>query len=65
MGAVVAKVQEPALGLVEFHHIGLSPLISLSKSLCRAFLALGRSTLPPNLVSSADFPSVHSMPSSI
>jgi len=46
-GVVVAKAQDPALGLVELHSIGLNPAVSLSRYLCRAFLPLGRSALPP------------------
>ena len=34
-GVVVTKVQDTALCLVEAHPIGLSPVISLSRSLCR------------------------------
>lgn len=41
---VVIKVQDLAFGHAEAHTIGPS----LSRSLCRAFLPAGRSTLPPN-----------------
>lgn len=49
-GAVVTQVQDPALGLVAAHPIGLSPLISLSRSLCGAFLPSGRSTIFSKLI---------------
>ena len=52
----------PALDLVEACTIGLSSSISLARSLCRAFLYPGRVTLPPNLVSSANLPRLHSIP---
>ena len=51
-GVVLAKVQDPALGLVEL--LASAQWSSLSRSLCRDFQTSGRSTLPPNLVSSAD-----------
>jgi len=40
----VAKVQDLALVLAELHPIGLSPVISPSRSLCRAFLLSGKSS---------------------
>ena len=51
---IVTKVQDPAFGLAESHIVGFSPSISLSVSLCRAFLPSGRWTLHSNLVSSAN-----------
>ena len=60
----VAKAQDPALGLVQLHPIGLSPAISLSTSLCGGFLPPCRSTLLPIMVSSANILRVRSVPSS-
>jgi len=49
----VAKLQDQALGVVELHSIGFSPVIQpVYRSFCRALLPSG-STLPANLVSSA------------
>jgi len=59
-GVVVTKVQDPVLGLVEPHTTGLS----LSRSLCRAFLPPGRLTFSPNMVSSANLLRAISIPSS-
>ena len=61
---VVSRVQDLALGLCELQPDGPSPLDSLSRSLCRAFLPSGRLTLAPNLVSSVNFLMMHPMPSS-
>ncbi|KAK4810817.1 hypothetical protein QYF61_008789 [Mycteria americana] len=61
-GVVVTKVQDLALGLVESHTIASAHRSSLSRSLCRDFLPSSRSTLPHNLVSSANLLRVHSIP---
>ncbi|KAK4824318.1 LOW QUALITY PROTEIN: hypothetical protein QYF61_013593 [Mycteria americana] len=53
---VVTQVQDPALGLVEPHTVGLSPSIQPAQ--------IPLSTLPHNLVSSANLLRVHSIPSS-
>ncbi|KAK4813337.1 hypothetical protein QYF61_026500 [Mycteria americana] len=61
---VVTQVQDPALSLVDLIQLALAHRSSLSRSLCRAFLPSSRSTLPHNLVSSANLLRVHSIPSS-
>jgi len=61
-GVAVTKVQDLPLGLVERHPIGLRPVIQSIQILPRALLPPGTSTLPPNLVSSANLLRVHSVP---
>ena len=51
------------LALLNHIQLALAHRSSLSRSLCRAFLPSSRSTLPPNLVLSANFLRVHSNPS--
>ncbi|KAK4818658.1 hypothetical protein QYF61_017266 [Mycteria americana] len=53
-----------ALHGVVVTQLALAHRSSLSRSLCRAFLPSGRSTLPHNLVSSENLLRVHSIPSS-
>ncbi|KAK4825953.1 LOW QUALITY PROTEIN: hypothetical protein QYF61_003471 [Mycteria americana] len=62
-GLVVVQVQDLALGLVEPHTIGLGPWIQPVQVPLQSLPAL-KSTLPPNLVSSANLLRVHSIPSS-
>ncbi|KAK4822563.1 hypothetical protein QYF61_016132 [Mycteria americana] len=62
-GVVVAQVQDLGhLALLNLTQLTLAHRSSLSRSLCRAFLPSSRSTLPHNLVSSANLLRVHSIP---
>jgi len=60
-GVVVTQVQH--LTLWKLIQLASAHRFSLSRSLCRAFLPWSRSTLPPNLVSSANLLREHSIPS--
>ncbi|KAK4817624.1 LOW QUALITY PROTEIN: hypothetical protein QYF61_021527, partial [Mycteria americana] len=60
-GVVVTQVQDLALSFVEPHTIDLSPWIQ-PVQVPLAFLPSSRSTLPHNLVSSANLLRVHSIP---
>ncbi|KAK4823665.1 LOW QUALITY PROTEIN: hypothetical protein QYF61_005017 [Mycteria americana] len=62
-GVVVTQVQDLALSLLESHKIGLGPSIQPIQ-IPLAFLPSSRSTLPHNLVSSANLLRVHSIASS-
>ncbi|KAK4828429.1 LOW QUALITY PROTEIN: hypothetical protein QYF61_026525 [Mycteria americana] len=62
-GVVVTQVQDLTLGLVEPHTIGLSPSVQ-PVQIPLAFLPSSRSTLPHNLVSSANLLRARSIPSS-
>lgn len=62
-GGIVAKVQNPSLGLVECHAVGLSPQ-SRPYVLFLCLAPLPRPTLPPSLVLSASLLRLLSIPSS-
>ncbi|KAK4825193.1 hypothetical protein QYF61_025121 [Mycteria americana] len=59
-----AQCSTQHLALLNLIQLALAHRSSLSRSLCRAFLPSSRSTLPHNLVSSANLLRVHSIPSS-
>ncbi|CAM9960428.1 unnamed protein product, partial [Bubo scandiacus] len=63
-GLLWPKCSTRHLALLKLMQLALAHHSSLSRSLCRASLPLSRSTLPPNLVSSANLLRVHSIPSS-
>ncbi|KAM9656645.1 uncharacterized protein ACIBXB_008917 isoform 1-T1 [Morphnus guianensis] len=63
-GVAVTKCRTWHLALLNLIQLASAHRSSLSRSLCRAFLPSSRSTLPPNLVSSANLLRVHSNPSS-
>ncbi|KAK4827132.1 hypothetical protein QYF61_014526 [Mycteria americana] len=64
MGLLWPKCRTLHLALLNLIQLTSAHPSSLSRSLCRAFLASSRSTLPHNLVSSANLLRVHSIPSS-
>ncbi|KAM9656072.1 uncharacterized protein ACIBXB_008597 [Morphnus guianensis] len=61
-GVAVTKCRTRHLALLNLIQLASAHPSSLSRSLCRAFLPSSRSTLPPNLVSSANLLTVHSIP---
>ncbi|KAK4807043.1 hypothetical protein QYF61_018384 [Mycteria americana] len=64
MGLLWPKCRTLHLALLNLIQLTSAHRSSLSRSLCRAFLPSSRSTLPHNLVSSANLLRVHSIPSS-
>jgi len=62
-GVAVTQGQDPAFGLVEPHTAGLSPSIQPVQIPLQGLPTLSRSTLPPNLVPSANLLREHSIPS--
>lgn len=59
MGLLWPKCRTWHLLLFSIIWLGSAHLLSLFRCLCRAFLPSGRSTVPPNLVSSRDLRRVH------
>ncbi|KAK4810855.1 hypothetical protein QYF61_008827 [Mycteria americana] len=64
IGLLRPKCRTRHLALLNLIQLASAHRSSLSRSLCRAFLPSRRSTLPHNLVSSANLLRVHSIPSS-